>query len=112
ILNAIKKQAESQLIFTYAFPSDPRCRLLEKLVALAPPGLDKAIVFSAGTEATECAISLMRKHGLQISPQKVGIMSFEQCYHGRTLSAKCAGGAPGLVDGIPRENVFHTLLPI
>src|SRR2546422_9283165 len=51
ILEAIKRQVDSQLIFTYAFPSDLRRQLLERLVALAPPGLEKAIVFSSGTEA-------------------------------------------------------------
>jgi 4-aminobutyrate aminotransferase-like enzyme len=112
ILEAIRKQLDSKLVFSYAYPTEIRCQLLERLVDLAPPGLNKAIVFSSGTEATECAMSLMRKHGLSISPSKLGILSIESAYHGRTLSAKLAGSAPGLVDGLNRESVFHTQLPL
>jgi 4-aminobutyrate aminotransferase-like enzyme len=112
ILEAIRKQLDAKLVFSYAFPTEIRRQLLERLVALAPPGLNKAIVFSSGTEATECAMSLMRKHGLSLSPSKLGILSIESAYHGRTLSAKLAGSAPGLVDGLNRESVFHTQLPL
>jgi 4-aminobutyrate aminotransferase-like enzyme len=112
ILAAIRNQLDSGLIFSYAFSTRIRRRLLEKLVGLAPEGLDKAILFSSGTEATECAISLMRKHGLRIAENKTGILSIESSYHGRTLSAKLAGGPPGLTDGIARETVYHWQLPL
>ncbi len=112
ILEAIRQQLDSKLVFSYAYPTEIRCQLLERLVDLAPPGLNKAIVSSSGTEATECALSLMRKYGLKISPSKQGILSFELAYHGRTLSARLAGGAPGLVDGLSRESVFHIQLPL
>jgi len=111
IVQAIKNQLDAQLIFSYAYPSDQRRQLLEELVKLAPPGLDKAILFSAGTEATECAISLMRKHGLRSAPEKLGILSFESSYHGRTLAAKLAGGGSGLVDGMQREALLQYQLP-
>jgi 4-aminobutyrate aminotransferase/(S)-3-amino-2-methylpropionate transaminase len=111
ILDAIRKQLDAGLIYTYAYPNDLRRQLLERLVELALPALKKAIVFSAGTEATECAISLMRKHGFSLSAEKVGILSFEQSYHGRTLSARMAGGPPGLIDGLRRESVFQFQLP-
>lgn len=112
ILAAIREQLDSQLIFSYAYPTDLRRRLLERLVELAPGKLDKAILFSAGTEATECAISLMRKHGLQLSQKKVGILSFEHSYHGRTLGARASGGAPGLIDGLSREQLEQFQLPM
>jgi 4-aminobutyrate aminotransferase-like enzyme len=112
ILEAIRQQLDAHLVFTYAYPTQIRRQLLERLVSLAPDGLDKAIVFSSGTEASECAISLMRKHGLTISPKKITIISFESCYHGRTLAAKLAGGAPGQVDGISRERAYHVQLPL
>lgn len=111
ILRAIKNQLDSQLIFSYAYPSDLRRRLLEELVKLAPPELDKAILFSAGTEATECALSLMRKHGLRSGSDRLGVISFENAYHGRTLAAKLAGGGPGLVDGLNREALQQFQLP-
>ena len=112
VMQAIRDQLESQLIFSYAFPTRVREQVLQRLVEIAPPGLDKAILFSSGTEATECCISLMRKHGSKKSPQKVGIVSIEGSYHGRTLAAKFAGGSPGLADGLDRASVFQTQLPL
>jgi 4-aminobutyrate aminotransferase-like enzyme len=111
ILEAIRRQAASPLLFTYAYPAEVRRRLLERLVKLAPPGLNKAILFSSGTEANECAITLMRRHGQCISPRKTAIVSFEGNYHGRTLAAKAASGGEDRVDGIPRAHLRHFLLP-
>ena len=111
ILQAIRQQLESPLLFTYAYPSEVRQRLLKRLVKLAPPGLNKAILFSSGTEANECAISLMRRHGRRIAPEKTGIISLEGNYHGRTLAAKAASGGDARVDGIPRQNLRHFQLP-
>lgn len=111
IVEAIRSQLESPLLFTYAYPSDVRRRFLERLVSLAPPQLNKAILFSSGTEANECAISLMRHHGQKISPKKIRIISLEGNYFGRTLAAKAAGGDQGLVDGIHRELLGHFQLP-
>lgn len=112
VLASIQDQLDARMIFSYAFPTRIRRQLLERLVEIAPPGLNKAILFSAGTEATECALSLMRKHGLRSASDKIGILSFESSYHGRTLSAKLAGGPAGPVDGILRESVCQWQLPL
>ncbi|MBM3740501.1 MAG: aminotransferase class III-fold pyridoxal phosphate-dependent enzyme, partial [Acidobacteria bacterium] len=112
VMAAIGRQLDAKRIFSYAFSTQVRRELLERLVKIAPEGLDKAILFSSGTEANECALSLMRKHGLRIAPDKLGILSFESSYHGRTLSAKLAGGPPGIVDGFRRESLFHWQLPL
>ena len=61
---ALRRQLEAPLLFTYAYSTSIRRRFLERLVSLAPPGLNKAIAFSSGTEAAECALTLMRRHGL------------------------------------------------
>ena len=45
-----------KLLATYAFPATGRSAFLEKLVSLSPIPDSKAILFSAGTEATEAAI--------------------------------------------------------
>lgn len=111
VLEAIRRQTDSPLLFTYAYPGEVRQRLLERLVRLAPPGLDKAILFSSGTEANECAITLMRRHGQRISARKAAILSLEGNYHGRTLAAKAASWGPDRVDGIPRDRLGHFLLP-
>ena len=112
LVASIRQQLDAKLIFSYAFSTKIRRELLERLVKIAPAGMNKAILFSSGTEANECALSLMRKHGLRIAPGKLGILSFETCYHGRTLSAKLAGGPAGIVDGFSRESVHHWQLPL
>jgi 4-aminobutyrate aminotransferase-like enzyme len=112
ILAAIRNQLDAGMIFSYAFSTQIRRRLLERLTSIAPAGLDKAILFSAGTEATECAISLMRRHGLRVAPGKAGILSMESSFHGRTLAAKFAGGPPGEIDGLSRETALHWQLPL
>src|ERR1700728_2154266 len=90
IVRAIRDQLDSQLLFTYAFPTDMRRQVLERLAALVPGERNKAILFCSGTEDTECCIRLLRQHGLTFTQNKLGILSFEGCYHWRTLSAKLA----------------------
>jgi 4-aminobutyrate aminotransferase-like enzyme len=111
ILEAIRRAADHKLLTTYAFPQEPRLRLLEKLVALSPIEDSKAILFCAGTEATECAIMLMRRHGRKIHPEKVGILSFEAGYHGRTLAADSASGKPNPKEWIQRGRLNHYQIP-
>ena len=111
ILQAIRSATEQPLLATYAFPSEPRLRLLEKLVALSPIPNSKAILYSSGTEATECALMLMRRHGQRIHSQKVGVVSLAGHYHGRTLAAHLASGMPQPTDWIERERVDHFQIP-
>jgi 4-aminobutyrate aminotransferase/diaminobutyrate-pyruvate transaminase/4-aminobutyrate aminotransferase/(S)-3-amino-2-methylpropionate transaminase len=82
IVQAIREATEQRLLATYAFPSEPRLKLLEKLVALSPIPDSKAILYSSGTEATECALMLMRRRGQRIHTDKVGILSLAGNYHG------------------------------
>jgi 4-aminobutyrate aminotransferase-like enzyme len=111
IVAAIKEQADGKLLHTYAFPSTARLELLGRLVELSPIQESKAILFSSGTEATECAMMLMRRHGRSISSAKTGILSFEQSYHGRTLAASLASGVAQPTDWIDRGRVGHYQIP-
>ena len=111
IIEAIRLATEVKLLATYAYSQAPRLALLEKLVALSPIPNSKAILFSAGTEATECAMMLMRRRGRAIHPQKVGIVSFADSYHGRTLAASLASGNSRNIDWITREKVHHYQIP-
>ncbi len=111
IVAAIRESIDQRLLATYAFPSESRLKLLEKLVSLAPMPDPKAILFSSGTEATECALMLMRRHGQRIHRDKVGILSLAGNYHGRTLAAQLAGGKPTGTDWIERDQVRHFQIP-
>ena len=111
IMQAIHKAVDDTLLFSYAFPAENRTKLLSKLLAMSPIADSKAILYSTGTEATECAMELMRCHGKSISDKKIGILSFLDSYHGRTLSAKLAGGLPTDKDWISRDKVCHYQIP-
>ena len=101
IIAAICNAIEERLLAAYAFPHESRLQLVEALVRLSPIPNSKAMLFSAGTEATECMISLMQKRGRKLRPDKVGILSFRRNYHGRTLGAKLASDIE--LDGIERN---------
>ena len=111
IVEAIRRAADSKLLATYAWPQMQRLELLEKLVAISPILSSKAILFSAGTEATECAMMLMRRRGRAIHKDKVGIVSFADSYHGRTLAASLASGRPLSSDWIARDRAYHYQIP-
>ncbi len=55
IANAIIEQASKPLLTTYCFANEPRIKLVEKLISIAPKGLDKLFLLSTGAESTECA---------------------------------------------------------
>ena len=111
VIEAIYEAVNDKLLFSYVFPSGTRGRLLSKLISLSPIADSKAILFSSGTEATECAMMLMRRNGKGITAQKVGILSFADSYHGRTLAGQFAGGAPNQIDWIQRRDVCHYQIP-
>ena len=101
IVDAIIQQARRQLLHNYCFPSELRAKLARKLVALAPPGLDKVFLLTTGSETTECAIKLALTYGRSIGgDKKNGIISYEGAFHGRTLGAQLIGGIPALKEWI------------
>ncbi len=111
ILQAIRQGADQKLLASYIFPTEVRQKLMEKLLSLAPFSEAKAILFSSGTEAIECAISLMRQHGQSISGKKVGILGFQGCFHGRTLGATLAVGSLQPSGWINCQQVCHYQIP-
>lgn len=101
VVQAIREAAEKQLLATYAFPSEIRATLAERLSSLLPPQLKKVFLLTTGSEAVECAIKLCRTHGLRVGgSRKNVIVSFEKAFHGRTLGSQQAGGIPALKDWI------------
>ncbi|MBN1591002.1 MAG: aspartate aminotransferase family protein [Pirellulales bacterium] len=97
IARAMIEQIEYGLTHNYCFPSALRARLVERLVQLSPPGLDKVFLLTTGSEAIECALKLARTRGRKLrGDDKITIVTFERAFHGRTLGAQMAGGIPEL----------------
>jgi 4-aminobutyrate aminotransferase / (S)-3-amino-2-methylpropionate transaminase / 5-aminovalerate transaminase len=97
VKQAALDQINAGLMHSYCFPTRIRGQLAAELVRLAPDGLEKAFLLTTGSEATECAIKLMRTRGLAVGGrEKIAIVSFTHGFHGRTMGAQMAGGIPAL----------------
>ena len=101
IVDAVVKQAKSRLLANYCFPTEVRSRLVEKLVNISPKEIDKCFVLTTGAETTECAVKLARTYGQKVGgKKKIGIVSFNKAFHGRTMGAQMIGGSPALKEWI------------
>lgn len=113
VINAVKKQLDQRLVHTYTFAHEIRVEFLKKLIDVTPPFCEKAFLVSAGTEATECAVKLMRMQGRTVNLDKVGIISFKGSMHGRTMGAEMLrgdAGASGWI-GYWDPNIYHLPFP-
>lgn len=121
VREAIHDQVASGLLHNYCFPSEERAALVEYLVRLAPPGHDwKVFLLTTGAETTENAIKLARCWGLRRegapkpgAGRKIGIVTFTNSFHGRTLGAQQIGGLPGQRDWIVNldPDIHHVPFP-
>ncbi|MFB3818159.1 MAG: aspartate aminotransferase family protein [Candidatus Methylomirabilales bacterium] len=92
---AIREQVEQGLLHNYCFPNAERAALVQYLVEITPPPLEKVFLLTTGAETTECALKLARTYGHRIGgPDKNVVISFEGEFHGRTLGAQQIGGIP------------------
>ena len=63
IVKALKKTLDKPLMHTYTYASKERVNYLNYLIENTPSQFEKAFLLSAGTEATEAALKLMRLNG-------------------------------------------------
>ena len=89
---AIKAQLDAELWHSYGYPCQIRLDAVKAVLDIAPRHLDKVFLLTTGSEAVECAIKLARLHGRRIRPGKIGILSFTNSFHGRTMGSQTAGG--------------------
>ena len=114
IKEAIKRQVDHNLLHNYCFPSEIRSKLVKKLSSLAPDDLNKVFLLTTGSETTENAVKLARTYGQKkAGKDKVGVITFEGAFHGRTLGAQLIGGIPHLKQWIPHRdpNIYQFPYP-
>jgi 4-aminobutyrate aminotransferase len=87
LVKAIQEQAE-RLMNCYSFPTPERVTLAEQLAKTLPPNLDRVFLLSTGSEATEAAIRIAKRH-----TQKHEILAFYGAFHGRTYGAMSVAGS-------------------
>ncbi len=89
IVAAIRRQAETLITCPNILYNDVRSRLLEKLVAIAPPGIGRAYLCNSGAEAVEAALKFARLH-----TGRKRFVSAMRGFHGRTMGAVSATHTP------------------
>lgn len=89
VVEAIRQQAETLITCPLMFYNDVRARLMEKLAAIAPPGLNRVFLCNSGTEAIEAALKFAR-----LATGRPGIIATSHAFHGRTMGALSATWEP------------------
>jgi acetylornithine/LysW-gamma-L-lysine aminotransferase len=84
-VEAVQRQVETLIACHASFYNDARSELLEKLIGIAPKGLDKVFLSNSGAESVECAIKLARKYS-----GKPEIVALVGAFHGKTMGALSA----------------------
>jgi acetylornithine/succinyldiaminopimelate/putrescine aminotransferase len=90
IIRAIKKQLNSNLVFSYNYPTTIKERLLRKLLAISPKHFNAAAFLNSGSEAMDLAYKLIKIYGNKTG--KKYIITFKGNYHGRGLSNDLISG--------------------
>ena len=85
VVQAIREQAGRLITCPETVYNDVRARLLERLVSLAPEGLDRVFLCNSGTEAVEAALKLAR-----LSTGRTNVVAVMRGFHGRTMGALSA----------------------
>jgi adenosylmethionine-8-amino-7-oxononanoate aminotransferase len=104
-------EQSSQIAFAHTsqFHSVPAEKLAARLMQLAPPNFQnggRVYFTSGGSEATETAIKLARQYHLESGqPQRYGVTSRRQSYHGSALGAMSVSG------NVERRAPYQPLLP-
>lgn len=113
IIEGLVKEIKKPLLHTYTFANESRALFLKKLIQLCPKQFQKAFLLSAGTEATECAVKIMRMHGQKKNKNRVGIISFKGAMHGRTMGAQMLKGNHEQQEwiGYCDPNIYHLPFP-
>lgn len=113
ITAAVRAVAEKPLLHTYTYATQERADYLRELIRVTPPQFEKVFLLSAGTEATECGLKLMRLHSARAGKRRPGILCFEGNWHGRTMGAQMMSWNPAQKEWIGHQdpNIFHLPFP-
>jgi 4-aminobutyrate aminotransferase-like enzyme len=88
LLSSLKDALDNELLHTYAYPNKIRAKYHQKLIEFTQGDFEKAFLMSAGTEACEAALKLMRLSGRRKNKRRPGLITIEGNWHGRTMGAQ------------------------
>ena len=106
IVAAIQKQAATLMHTSNLYNIPGQERLAERLVANS--FADTVFFCNSGAEANECAIKMVRRyHHVNGDPERYRVITFDDCFHGRTLATIAATGTEKILDGFgPKVDGF------
>lgn len=113
LIKSIQEVLDQNLLHHFTYPSKIKATYHEKLIEFTEGEFDKAFLLSGGTEATEAALKLMRMNGQRIGKKRLGIISMEGSFHGRTLGSQLLGGIEPQKEwiGFSDPDIFHIRCP-
>jgi acetylornithine/LysW-gamma-L-lysine aminotransferase len=85
VAEALAAQARTLISCPEMFYNDRRAALLERLVGIAPAGLQRAFLCNSGTEAIEAALKFAR-----LATGRREVLAMMRGFHGRTMGALSA----------------------
>jgi len=85
INEAIKNQLDSDLCFSFFYPTKIRQELGKRLIEISPKHFEKVVLLNTGSEATDIAYKIIKTWAKKSN--KKYIITFEGSYHGRVLSS-------------------------
>jgi len=87
VVAAIKEQLDQLTFCTRRYTCEPAIRFAEKLIEIAPPGLDRVLLAPGGTTAIGTALKLAR-----VATGRFKFVSMWDSFHGASLDAISVGG--------------------
>ena len=94
VINEISKSLKSPLIYSYNYPHEKRINYLKLLKKFCKGYFEKFYLLSGGSESVEAAIKLSRLYGIKRKKRKLGIISLNGNWHGRTMGAQMLNSDP------------------
>ena len=113
VKDAMQAMLGKPIMGCYAYGNEIRAEYIKKLIEFCGPNFEKAFLLSAGTEATEAALKLMRLSGQSKKNNRLGIVAFENNWHGRTLGAQMMSGNLKQKEwvGYSDQDIHHLAFP-
>jgi 4-aminobutyrate aminotransferase len=87
VVAAVKEQLDQLTFCTRRYTCQPAIRFAEKLIQIAPPGLDRVLLAPGGTTAIGTALKLAR-----VATGRFKFVSMWDSFHGASLDAISVGG--------------------
>ncbi|HQD57477.1 MAG TPA: aminotransferase class III-fold pyridoxal phosphate-dependent enzyme, partial [Candidatus Competibacteraceae bacterium] len=101
LIAAIKQQLDELPFAPRRFTCDPAIELARRLVAISPPGLERVLFATGGSDAVEIALKIARA-----ATGRFKTVSFWDAFHGAGFGAASVGG-----EALFRSGPIGPLLP-